>query len=743
MNLQKEIQYELEQIIKTVGLPVVIRKEKWSPNFVFRVERVENETAYGTALKDGREYHRTYGDYSYKLFEKFYLVKSYEEEQIAEAKKREAARIQEENAQELAEAQKESERVISAFRISDIVRQRGAIVDKKFESRLSKAVNPSDVAEEERNHLFRIIRTIRQLIEKQKERITNPEKPAWYESETTRGGVQINPAINDYVTELESNAGFETDVASLEETSRNPYFFHMSLQFEDEQEPENVFVGERLVYDGREPTVISWQSPLGALAYDRDKTSIVVNRKYRADIEFKRNVVIRDGVLNDVVEIYNRQSKMSDEDEAMVYDEFLVRVLREKRSHKELTNIIPSIQSNQNQIIRAPQRENLIVQGCAGCGKTMILLHRISYLLYNYPQISQSSYLVISPSKQFNRHLLPLLRNLRITNVSVRSVPEYYIEMLCSYHSTWKEIADDSRLFSDISIDEKYVKYFYSEEYARKLQQRVAKRVQESKENEQRINSLAQKRKELKDQFKDASETEREINRLKLQRRISIFDDAFKDILPTGMKPGNRKIPICRAELYATLLVNYFCYGARTTFPFVFIDEGQDLSKQEYVLIKSINQNSVMNIYGDLDQQIHSYSIGAWEDLNSIGSFSRYSINENYRNTINITTFVNSELMMEMTGLGLDGPEPDLISVEELRAVKRRTSLTDRKAVIYSDNKALLSVKDNLDGFEVYSVQEVKGLEFETVVVIPNGMSDNELYIAYTRALNELYLLDV
>ena len=373
MNLQKDIQYELEQIIKTVGLPVVIRKEKWSPNFVFRVERVENETAYGTALKDGREYHRTYGDYSYKLFEKFYLVKSYEEEQIAEAKKREAARIQEENAQELAEAQKESERVISAFRISDIVRQRGAIVDKKFESRLSKAVNPSDVAEEERNHLFRIIRTIRQLIEKQKERITNPEKPAWYESETTRGGVQINPAINDYVTELESNAGFETDVASLEETSRNPYFFHMSLQFEDEQEPENVFVGERLVYDGREPTVISWQSPLGALAYDRDKTSIVVNRKYRADIEFKRNVVIRDGVLNDVVETYNRQSKMSDEDEAMVYDEFLVRVLREKRSHKELTNIIPSIQSNQNQIIRAPQRENLIVQGCAGCGKTMIL----------------------------------------------------------------------------------------------------------------------------------------------------------------------------------------------------------------------------------------------------------------------------------------------------------------------------------------------------------------------------------
>ena len=58
MNLQKDIQYELEQIIKTVGLPVVIRKEKWSPNFVFRVERVENELypVDSEALEEIRKY---------------------------------------------------------------------------------------------------------------------------------------------------------------------------------------------------------------------------------------------------------------------------------------------------------------------------------------------------------------------------------------------------------------------------------------------------------------------------------------------------------------------------------------------------------------------------------------------------------------------------------------------------------------------------------------------------------------
>ncbi len=48
-----------------------------------------------------------------------------------------------------------------------------------------------------------------------------------------------------------------------------------------------------------------------------------------------------------------------------------------------------------------------------------------------------------------------------------------------------------------------------------------------------------------------------------------------------------------------------------------------------------------------------------------------------------------------------------------------------------------------LNGYEVFSVGEVKGMEFETVFVIPNGMTDNELYVSYTRALNKLFLLDI
>ena len=67
----------------------------------------------------------------------------------------------------------------------------------------------------------------------------------------------------------------------------------------------------------------------------------------------------------------------------------------------------------------------------------------------------------------------------------------------------------------------------------------------------------------------------------------------------------------------------------------------------------------------------------------------------------------------------------------------------DRKAIVYKDQDALDRFTIALNGYEVFSVGEVKGMEFETVFVIPNGMTDNELYVSYTRALNKLFLLDI
>lgn len=41
----------------------------------------------------------------------------------------------------------------------------------------------------------------------------------------------------------------------------------------------------------------------------------------------------------------------------------------------------------------------------------------------------------------------------------------------------------------------------------------------------------------------------------------------------------------------------------------------------------------------------------------------------------------------------------------------------------------------------VLAVNQVKGLEFDEVVVVNDGMNENEKYVAYTRALVRLYIV--
>ena len=43
-----------------------------------------------------------------------------------------------------------------------------------------------------------------------------------------------------------------------------------------------------------------------------------------------------------------------------------------------------------------------IVIGCAGSGKTMVMLHRLSYLMYNNENIKPRDVLIITPSNSFN-----------------------------------------------------------------------------------------------------------------------------------------------------------------------------------------------------------------------------------------------------------------------------------------------------------------------------------------------------
>src|SRR5919202_1050817 len=88
-----------------------------------------------------------------------------------------------------------------------------------------------------------------------------------------------------------------------------------------------------------------------------------------------------------------------------------------------MTDIVATIQAEQDAIIRSDARGVLVVQGGPGTGKTAVALHRAAYLLYTHRErLSRSGLLVVGPSPTFLRYIADVLPSLGETGVLLAAV---------------------------------------------------------------------------------------------------------------------------------------------------------------------------------------------------------------------------------------------------------------------------------------------------------------------------------
>lgn len=217
------------------------------------------------------------------------------------------------------------------------------------------------------------------------------------------------------------------------------------------------------------------------------------------------------------------------------------------------------------------------------------------------------------------------------------------------------------------------------------------------------------------------------------------------------VKHGMTSKAMYRSDAYALCVI---CAGISDklspVYGYLFIDEGQDISSCEYDLIRKINKKAAFNVFGDIAQNVTPWrGVKDWSE--TFPDFEIYGLNQNYRNTNQIVDFVSSELQLDMQSIGYDGKEVERIRTKEIsRFFKEKKGL---KAIICSecDKEEYLrksyndvSVKGKLSKtkINIMTVYESKGLEFTSVVVAAKNMSASERYIAYTRALNELAVID-
>jgi ATP-dependent exoDNAse (exonuclease V) beta subunit len=104
-----------------------------------------------------------------------------------------------------------------------------------------------------------------------------------------------------------------------------------------------------------------------------------------------------------------------------------------------------------------------------------------------------------------------------------------------------------------------------------------------------------------------------------------------------------------------------------------------------------------------------------------------------------------------MQPIGFDGVDVCRVSVRGMSAFFKDkkglkaiicTEETKKELLRKSHNDLSAKGKVSRSKINIMTVYESKGLEFSSVVVLPKGMSMAEQYIAYTRALKELAIIE-
>lgn len=184
--------------------------------------------------------------------------------------------------------------------------------------------------------------------------------------------------------------------------------------------PERYYIGNRrILTDDAEVIVYAWECPLASRYYDA--TTDDPGHVYAKRALTMAGTTVT-GFEDSVYDASRLPSAMLGAVQlagmpGSVADEMLADLARSRGSH--MRDIVRTIESLQNQIMRSPVDEAILVQGAPGTGKTAIALHRVAWFLWN-TKAQPSDVLVVGPSPTFVSYISALLPGLGYNGVHYR-----------------------------------------------------------------------------------------------------------------------------------------------------------------------------------------------------------------------------------------------------------------------------------------------------------------------------------
>lgn len=609
--------------------------------------------------------------------------------------------------------------------------------------------------------------------------------------------------------------------------SSSPYFG--KVDFQGDFGDESIYIGRFGVNkdEDYEPIIVDWRSPISALFYTGSLGEASYNApmgEIKANVLAKRQFIIKKTKLLGVFD-----SSMDVKDE-------ILQIVLSKNAGEKLKDIVMTIQKEQDEIIRQSRKGVVIVDGVAGSGKTTIALHRVAYLLYNYRKVLQDKVLIFGPNSIFMDYISTVLPSLGEVGVKQFTFKELALDILnlndvmdfkeymenilsgnknfieeVSYKESTKYIEklDDSikkldygyfkikqiKFYDKVIVTEKEIEEMFGSDFKHMPLFRRSKKIRRiliSKIKDERNNLIREIEKDYRESIKELSKEElivqennlnfirknkiREIIRqvIKIKNQLNWIENPNVFQIYNEINDNKEFIyDDLAAMLYLKIKLEGLKY--KEEIKHIVIDEAQDYSMLQFIVIKELTGCKSFTIVGDSNQRIVPVEgeiamLGLSNTFNDV-DVHHFKLNRSYRSTKQIMSYANKYLKSNKTiPLVRDGEEvfeKQVSSIDELvdKIVNNIVELKEKEyesiAVICKNSnqvevlgkrikeKLHISILNNEN--IIYSSGEVilpsyfaKGLEFDAVILVDDEKFNNEedklKYVMATRALHELYV---
>lgn len=331
--------------------------------------------------------------------------------------------------------------------------------------------------EQEETHLKEISALLKQQIKiqsnhlkKQKGDIVEERSQASSEFNDVSGesAIQFSQMLQTMQLREREYLNASEQLSKMKILYKSPYFGRISIENE-EGEREHLYIGLSTFREPKTDDVLiyDWRAPISSLFYEnkvgQSRYQIPDGEYIQVTIQGRRQYKVK----------YDELLQVLDAD-IYVGDEVLQSLLSDTAKEK-MKSIVATIQSDQNIVIRSSNKDNLIVLGPPGSGKTSVAMQRIAFLLYEYRQtMNARSILLISPSDLFNDYISNVLPELGEDNVQHTTYYRLLRDLKLSYYKAETSYENIERLQKASNEEREHYAFKGSHAYVKQLLKYIA-----------------------------------------------------------------------------------------------------------------------------------------------------------------------------------------------------------------------------------------------------------------------------